>query len=99
MHVAFAVLGVGMGQSFLLCCAVMCCAVLWCALQVVWGAGTGQLPEAPPGVACRIVSLDQVCTQWLRCMSVLCYIAQRALCVAAIVNWPAFIDNTSLCAE
>jgi hypothetical protein len=29
-------------------------------LQVVWGAGTGQLPEAPPGVACRIVSLDQV---------------------------------------
>ena len=27
---------------------------------MVWGAGTGQLPEAPEGVACRIVSLDQV---------------------------------------
>lgn len=29
-------------------------------LQVVWGAGTGQLPEVPEGVACRIVTLDQV---------------------------------------
>lgn len=32
-----------------------------CVLQVVWGAGTGQLPEAPPGVSCRVVTLDQVC--------------------------------------
>jgi acyl-CoA synthetase (AMP-forming)/AMP-acid ligase II len=29
-------------------------------LQVVWGAGTAQLPEVPEGVACRLVTLDQV---------------------------------------
>jgi hypothetical protein len=28
--------------------------------QVVWGAGTAQLPEVPDGVACRLVTLDQV---------------------------------------
>ena len=46
-------------SCFVLYCAAVCCAVL-CAVQVVWGAGTGQLPEVPDGVACRIVTLDQV---------------------------------------
>jgi hypothetical protein len=32
---------------------------------VVWGAGSGQLPEPPAGSSCRIVSLDQVCARLL----------------------------------
>lgn len=46
------------------CTCLAGCHTLLCrlcvVLQVVWGAGTGQLPDPPEGVACRIVSLDQV---------------------------------------
>jgi hypothetical protein len=54
-----------------LCCAAPCCTVLCyalaCPAQVVWDMPANALPEVPPGVQCRIVTLDQVCARACVC--------------------------------